>query len=392
MAGSQSDRLLTDCIQRAILDAFWSRSTSTVKGYARQVRKMLEFSDIVGLEGPFRHTKLMPWRDHSGYEVAIAMLLFSRRKGKHLVDQMQFDTVRSFRTVYGNFIRASPQATLHQSSLGDNAGRYLRFNRDECGSLWFTRFIEGMKSCMGQTWLPNKVFSTRLLHEILIASEHKITNEFDDWKERHKWIVFNAYATLVYVVSLRGPEGLLIDLDSLNRHWPPRNKHYVTIALLGRVKGETTDRTHLLPSVNITSSGVNVKNTLRRLLDEKNCLGMKDGPAISDETGRMFRMRDLDEMLQELLSSLLVNKKELFPEDIKNQDDIKKFYQCFRSFRRSSDTRALEQKVSSPDIDIVNRWRKVEAGQGRRPGYSMQQNYAQFDLLLKPFLRYTRAM
>ena len=218
MAGSQSDRLLTDCIQRAILDAFWSRSTSTVKGYARQVRKMLEFSDIVGLEGPFRHTKLMPWRDHSGYEVAIAMLLFSRRKGKHSVNHMQFDTVRSFRTVYGNFIRASPQATLHQSSLGDNAGRYLRFNRDECGSLWFTRFIEGMKSCMGQTWLPNKAFSTRLLHEILLASEHKITNEFDDWKERHKWIVFNAYATLVYVVSLRGPEGLLIDLDGLNRH------------------------------------------------------------------------------------------------------------------------------------------------------------------------------
>ena len=93
MAGSQSDCLLTDCIQRAILDAFWTRSTSTVKVYARQVRKMLEFSDIVGLEGPFRHTKLMPWRDHSGYEVTIAMLLFSRRKGKNLVDQMQFDTV-----------------------------------------------------------------------------------------------------------------------------------------------------------------------------------------------------------------------------------------------------------------------------------------------------------
>ena len=135
-----------------------------------------------------------------------------------------------------------------------------------------------------------------------------------------------------------------------------------------------------------------MKNTLCRLLNEKNRLGMKDGPAIADETGRMFRMRDLDEMLQELLSSLLVNKKELFPEDIKNQDDIKKFYQCFRSFRRSSDTRALEQKLSSTDIDIVNRWRKVEAGQGRRPGYSMQQHYAQFDLLLKPFLRYTRAM
>ena len=103
-------------------------------------------------------------------------------------------------------------------------------------------------------------------------------------------------------------------------------------------------------------------------------------------------MRHLDKMLHELLSHLFTTNKELFPEDIKSQDDVRKFYQCFRSFRRTSDTRAMEQKVSSADIDIVNRWRKVEAGAGRRPGYTMQQHYAQLDLLLKPFLRYTSAM
>ena len=118
---SDADNLLMDCIQRAILDAFWSRLIAMVKGYARQVRKMLECSDIVGLSGPFRHTELMPWKDHSGYEVAVTMLLYSRRKGKHSENQMQFDTFRVFRTVYGNFIRASPQATFDQSSLGDNA-------------------------------------------------------------------------------------------------------------------------------------------------------------------------------------------------------------------------------------------------------------------------------
>ena len=101
---SQADSLLLDCIQRSILDAFWLRSSLAVKGYAWQARKLLHFSDTLGLDGPFKHMRLTPWRDHAGYEVAVAMLMYSRRKGKHSQHQMQFDTVRSFRTIYGNFI------------------------------------------------------------------------------------------------------------------------------------------------------------------------------------------------------------------------------------------------------------------------------------------------
>ena len=179
----------------------------------------------------------MPWRDHAGYKIAVAMLLYSRRSGKHSSKQMQFDTVRGFRTVYGNFVRASPQAVSNHAALGDNAGRYQRFNHDECGSLWFTRFMEGMKHRMGQTWLPNKGFSNNLMREILMSTERKIASCTDDRTKRHKWVVFNSYATMVYVFSLRGPEGLLIDLEGLNRHWPPRNDQYVTIALLGIREG-----------------------------------------------------------------------------------------------------------------------------------------------------------
>ena len=389
---SVADKLLLDCIQRAVLDAFWSWSTSTVKGYACQTRKLLQFTEMVGLTGPFKHTALMPWRDHAGYEVAVAMLLYSRRKGKHASDHMQFDTVRSFRTVYGNFVRASPQAVSSHAALGDNSGRYLRFNHNECGSLWFSRFIEGMKNRMGQIWIPNRDFSTELLLEILKASEEKILLANNNWKEKHRWVVFNSYATLVYVVSLRVPEGLLIDLNGLNENWPPRNNRHLTIALLGRVKGETFDRAHLLPCVHRTSSGIDVRSTIERLLEVKNKMGHKDGPAISDEHGKMFNVRDLDDMLHDVLVDLFDLKRNLFPEDIKTVEEIRKFYQCFRSFRRASDTRALEVKVSTPDIDIVNRWRKVEAAEGRRPGFDMKQHYAQFDLLLKPFLRYTSAM
>ena len=158
------------------------------------------------------------------------------------------------------------------------------------------------------------------------------------------------------------------------------------------VKGESYDRSHLLPYIPITSSGINMRSALWRLLETKGRLRHKDGLAIADKHGKMLKMRELDELLHEVLEEIFEFNQNLFSGDIKTLEDVRKFYQCFRLFRRGSDTRALEQKVSPADIDIVNRWRKVEAGSGRRPGFNMQQHYAQFDLLLKPFLRYTLVM
>ena len=103
-------------------------------------------------------------------------------------------------------------------------------------------------------------------------------------------------------------------------------------------------------------------------------------------------MRDLDDMLHEVLRKIYEDNKNLFPDNIVSLEKMKNHYQCFCSFRRASNTQALEQKVATSDIDILNRWKKVEAREGRRPGFLMQQHYAQFDLLLKPFLRYTKAM
>ena len=389
-AVNPQDVLLQDCITRAILDAFWSRSSGTVTGYSRKATQMVEFSALVGLQGPFTVSAPLPDYDHCGYEVAVEMLLYSRRPGRHS-NHMQFDTVRSFRTVFSNFIRSAPQSNTNPWSLGDPSGRYLRFGADPCGSLWFTRFMEGMKSRMGQIWLPNRAMSDDLREEFFKQVQRRIEAQ-TNVEERHRWIVFQAYAVCVYTVSLRGPEGFLLDLDGLNRHWTEVPRNYVVISLLGRVKGESQDRTHLLPSVHVTDSGINVHAALRMLLDVKGELGFTDGPAISSMAGKIWRARDVDDMIHEILLDIFHSKRFLFPTDIVNPDDVTKHYQCYRTFRRSSDTRAIERQVASADIDVVNRWKKVEGAKGRVPGMSMQQRYAQFDQLLGPFLRYTQAM
>lgn len=385
------DILLRACIKRAILDSFWSRATGTVEGYSRKAARMVEFSQMVGLGGPFVHTKQLPWEDHCGYEVAVEILLYSRKEGRNS-RFLQFDTIRSFRTVFGNFVRSSPQGTEVSWALGDDQGRYQRLSSDACSSLWFARFMEGLKNRMGQVWLPNRALSNDLRDEFFRRIEEKVTAAEHDPTQHRRWIVFQLYASLVYVLSLRGPEGFLLDLDGLNRHWDELRNEYVTIALLGRVKGESHDRAHLLPSAVETKSGVKVKSIVGRFLEAKGNIGFTDGPAISDDNGKMYRTRDIDDMLHEVLIEIFEDDRNLFPIDITNTELVRRHYQCYRTFRRSSDTRAIEEEVEGLDVDIVNRWAKVERAKGKRPGHKMPIHYAQFELLLKPFLRYTSAM
>jgi hypothetical protein len=63
-----------------------------------------------------------------------------------------------------------------------------------------------------------------------------------------------------YVLSLRGPEGFLVDLCGLQRYWSEthleKGKEYVIIALRGEIKGKHSQREHLVPCSPVTSSGI----------------------------------------------------------------------------------------------------------------------------------------
>jgi hypothetical protein len=70
--------------------------------------------------------------------------------------------------------------------------------------------------------------------------------------DKKRWVVFHAYIVTCF----------LLDLERLNRK-------YVVIALLRQVKGESGDRAHLLPCVPTKSSGIGVKELVKRLMDLK---------------------------------------------------------------------------------------------------------------------------
>lgn len=349
-----TDELLLKCIRRINVDAFSSRSRLTVNSNAISARMQLKFSESVGLKGPFVHTQALPMFDHCGYEVAIGLVLYSTKPGRNDPTYTQFDTIRSLRTVYSNFIRASPQSTSITLALGDFKGNYHRLVTDQCGSFWFKRFMTGLKNRMGQLWCPNRAFSMKLMKALILKTEDKIASS-GTFESYHKWIIFSCYAVLTYVLSLRGSEGFQIDLKGILDNWGKGGDKYVIVTLLGKVKGEQHGRHHLLPSVPMTSSGINVKEIISRAIAVKSQLGFKNGPLISDEKGKLLSSRAIDDVLAEVLSDLFEEKEHLFPGDIKTLDDIPQNYQCFRTFRRTSNTRSIEKKVSLTDQQVVNR-------------------------------------
>ena len=63
---------------------------------------------------------------------------------------------------------------MEHLALVDQQGKYPRLNTDKCGSLWFNRFMIGMKIRMGSIWKPNKGLSIQLLLRLIKKAENMI--------------------------------------------------------------------------------------------------------------------------------------------------------------------------------------------------------------------------
>ena len=169
------------------------------------------------------------------------------------------------------------------------------------------------------------------------------------------------------------------------------NEDWCVVALKGKIKGESIERDHILPCANITSSGINVRVWLQMLVKAHSMAGRKGGPGITNWDGVVHNPAYIDGLLHEQLINLF-ERGDSFPNEIKTDDDICERFSVFRSLRRASTTRALNQGISTDDINVINRWKAVEIAKGKRPSRPMRQHYAEISLLKEPFLRYTEKM
>ena len=389
---SDRDVHLMGCIRRVILDAFWSRSRHTVTGNACRFREMISLSESLGFEAPYDPPGPLPAFDHCGYKVAVLMVAKSLVPGRHSGSHSQWDTIRKFKSTHSNQSRSGKTANSLSLTLTDAKGGGLdRFSTEVCGSLWFQRFSLGCRRRMGQDWRPNRAISTTLVVKLLARVEEKIRLSTSS-QSRLSLVMGGAYFCFCYVVSLRSPEGLMVDVPGLNEFGEKSSEH-VVIPLHGQVKGEDHTRQHLLHCVNETTSGISVRNWIRRLRSCQTILGRSSGPAsVNSQTLKQSTTAEMNDLFHEVLLEIFEEERDLFAVDIRTPSDLVEKYNVFRSFRRGSESRAVSANVSEGDRFMVNRWRKKEKSGTSKIALSIDQQYVDVSLAKDPFLRYTLSM
>ena len=81
-----------------------------------------------------------------------------------------------------------------------------------------------------------------------------------------------------------------------------------------------------------------------------------------------------------------------YPELIGSAIDVHEEYGLSRSFRRGSNSEALNRGVSEATVERNNRWRKVERAGARKAKLKMRDHYTEVLLALNSFLQYSQAL
>ena len=121
-------------------------------------------------------------------------------------------------------------------------------------------------------------------------------------------------------------------------------------------------------------------------------LGITSGPATSDTRGYLLSSRDIDTLFHELLTEIFEMDSDIFPPTVTSLEEVIENCRVNRSLHRTANTRALEEKVVGEDINLVSKWEQKGGTEKELYAQPMKHHYVQFDLLLKPFMRYTYQM
>jgi hypothetical protein len=400
IGGDARDARAMVCIQRANLDALWSRETSTVKAnlavfkmICKNARDRLGYptKKMLPNVGPF------PVEDTVGMRMASLSVDRSVDPGIN-EDTIQHSTVRKFRSGFSNMWEASLEGAEDRLSTKGT----VKMVQTTCptNSPWYDRFSLGMHGRMGDCVKQDMALSVGVMGALMWTFEL-------EWQELASTmagpvavgkVLFPAlFSVIAYVVALRGEEVPLLDLAGTRNHFEsavntPEDggvcQRHAVIALLGRFKGETGEKYHNMVTVLETKSGLMPGIWIARALEWHRSQGNLNGPVFRGKKGQRVKSSTFQAPILRRLEQVQRKRPDLINAKVNLAEDFK----VGRSFRRGSDSRALAEGLSQVSIDMNNRWRKFEAGRGKRPSLKMHEHYADVVLLLKILLSYSRAM
>jgi hypothetical protein len=162
---NRKDRLLLQCIQRALLDAFWAREPSTVCACLRGAKRLEEIGDSLGIRAV--SPPMGPYSQEDTFGMALVVCILIRSLDPGLTEEfVQFSTACNLRSVYSNTFHASLQ---HQTGLSVMAQNTTRIWVTTCPSYchWFERFMQGVHKRMGKEVRSDFALSVSVLRQML---------------------------------------------------------------------------------------------------------------------------------------------------------------------------------------------------------------------------------
>ena len=390
-------------IRRMNLDAIWSREPSTTLQNLRTLAKLISTCESNGFEPDLPSLGPFPLKDDLGYCVAFSMLVHSRKPGKHSKLYTQFATIRKQRSAYSNLYSASKESVNEGVVIAIGAQTNARITNCSTNSLWFSRWTSGCETRMGFVLKQNKAISILLMKKLIQNFNVEIREtKSGSWNQKRLCMGL-VYAIISFTASLRGSEGLKLDMETLLKNLEKGRKQplergkikyvpHVIIPLKGRFKGEKGERCHLLPLANETSTGIKVRSAIELLVVVRRDMTEVSSPwAFVDDKGNKLSFSEMNEIILERLEDLKEGDEE---ENLLGLQEvtIREEFSINRSFRRGSATHAQNQKIPEPVINAQNRWRKVEAAKGRRAKFSMLENYSDIEHLVPTLVRYSEML
>lgn len=386
------DELALLCIRRAILDAFWSRESSTVEMNRRLGARYLEIQRKTGdrdnsrsypPRGPFRV------EDRAGMSLAITMLVRSLDKG-HNANTIQYETMRKMRGHLSNFSHTCPGGT-GDTFIGEELGSTTVSN-SVSNSVWFRRYIRGCHRRMGDVWLPDRPVTAIEMEKSLEVLEGDWGDAVNDPGGKLQTAVTACIFSAGYFASLRGEEIGKVDLGAMRNNWSEATSYpsapHVPLMLAGRFKREIGEKLFTQPLAPVTASGAKIQLWFERLIRCMDISGLRTGLMFRNDKGKRLSIAEMDKMVH----SILVRVQKKWPSVIPQNVNVKEEYSAYRSFRRGSVAEAQNVSIPREVIEANNRWRKRSRARGSTPGMSMMERYTDAKASVPALVRFSGAL
>ena len=401
-----NDRFYLMCIRRVNLDAINSRAASTVKAHVDNITNIVKMCSELRRTPRFPDRGPFPLEDQVGMGVSVEMLMKSIRAEGRIVDNIQVDTMRKYRSTYTKMWSSSPVGVSEGSSFS-GFNRRVSITSAPTQSEFFGYFLVGAKDRMGYQTKNQVSVPIGAVVRLLELVDVDITTAEDSL---HKTLLirFGALVTILTAGSLRGHEGFYLDIAATRKYLNVgrigtipagsiKKKIFteaqaaalprVCICLLGKFKGETGERYHSIILANESTSGLNTRKWIERVMALCAEEGRTSGYAFYDALGQPPSPTEYNALVRHYIQLLQEEDENLF--DAKS--DLNR-YGISRTFRKTSETRARRAGIPKEQVEMVNRWRKIERAGGRKPNFDMADHYSDASQLGTLTWRYSYAL